>query len=124
MSAPYTPVVRAGEWIIVSGQIGLGPDGLGDGFEAQLTIVLANLKRLVESAGATLSQVAKTTVFLTNLPGDYPALNEIYTAFFAEHAGDHRPSRSAIGVAALPFDAVVEIEAWVMAGPGGVSAAG
>ena len=123
MSSPYTPVVRAGDWLIVSGQIGLGPDGLADGFDAQLTIVLDNLKHLVEASGVFLAQVAKTTVFLIDM-ADYPAMNERYTAFFAEHAGDHRPARSAVAVAGLPFGALVEIEAWVMVGPGGVTAAG
>ncbi len=113
---PYTPVIRAGDWLVVSGQVGLGPDGLADGFDAQLRQVLANLAALVTEHGARLDQVAKATVFLTDM-ADYVALNEIYTTFFAEHAGDHRPARSAVAVAALPIGAIVEIEAWVYAPP-------
>ena len=123
MSSPYTPVIRAGDWLVVSGQIGLGPEGLADGFADQLVLILGNLKRLIEGAGATLDQVAKTTIFLTDM-ADYPLMNEVYTAFFAEHAGEHRPARSALAVAGLPFAAAVEVEAWVMVGSGGVVAAG
>lgn len=111
---PYTPVVRAGDWLIVSGQVGLGPDGLAVGFGAQLTVVLDNLRRLVSDAGATVVDIVKTTCFVVDMD-DYPELNEIYSAFFAEHAGDHRPARSAVAVAALPIGALVEIEAWVFA---------
>lgn len=111
---PYTPIVRAGDWLVVSGQVGLGPDGLADGFDAQLAQALANLRGLVEGEGARLDQIAKTTVFLTSMD-DYAAMNEAYVAFFDEHAGGHRPARSAVAVAALPIGAVVEIEAWVHA---------
>jgi 2-iminobutanoate/2-iminopropanoate deaminase len=109
---PYTPVVRAGEWLVVSGQVGLGPDGLADGFAGQLDQALANLAGLVEGAGARLDQVAKTTVFLTSID-DYAEMNERYVAFFDERAGGHRPARSAVAVAALPIGALVEVEAWV-----------
>lgn len=109
---PYTPVVRAGDWLIVSGQVGLGPDGLAEGFAGQLRQALENLRSLVEANGAQLSQVVKTTVFLVSME-NYAELNEIYTAFFADHAGDHRPARSAVAVGELPIGALVEIEAWV-----------
>ncbi len=108
---PYTPVVASGDWFIVSGQVGLGPEGLVDGFSGQLRQSLENLRALLEGAGATLRDVVKTTVFLVDM-ADYPEMNEIYSEFFALHAGDHRPARSAVAVAALPIGAVVEIEAW------------
>lgn len=111
---PYTPIVRAGDWLVVSGQVGLGSDGLAQGFAAQLHQALSNLAGLVEGEGASLADVVKTTVFLVDM-ADYAELNEIYTAFFAERAGDHRPARSAVAVAALPIGAVVEVEAWVFA---------
>jgi 2-iminobutanoate/2-iminopropanoate deaminase len=109
---PYTPVVRAGDWLVVSGQVGLTPDGLASGFAAQLNVALENLRGLVESAGATLSQVSKTTVFLVDM-GDYDEMNAIYTSHFDRYAGGHRPARSAVAVAALPIGAVVEVEAWL-----------
>ena len=112
---PYTPVVRAGDWLVVSGQVGLGADGLAVGFEAQLRQALANLQGHVEGAGATLAQVVKTTVFLVSMD-DYPALNEIYTAHFDAHGSGHRPARSAVAVAGLPIGALVEVEAWVHLG--------
>lgn len=108
---PYTPVVASGDWLIISGQVGLGPEGLVDGFSGQLRQSLENLRALLEGAGATLGEVVKTTVFLVDM-ADYPEMNEIYSEFFARHTGDHRPARSAVAVAALPIGAVVEIEAW------------
>lgn len=106
---PYTPIVRAGDLLIVSGQVGLGPDGLvAGGMAAELRQALGNLAALVESEGASLDDVVKTTVFLTDM-GDYAAMNEIYCEAF----GDHRPARSAVAVAALPIGASVEIEAWL-----------
>jgi 2-iminobutanoate/2-iminopropanoate deaminase len=111
---PYTPIVRAGDWLVVSGQVGLTDDGLADGFEAQLTAALDNLRSLVEGAGATLSQVTKVTVFLVDMD-DYGALNEIYTNYLDRHGAGHRPARSAVAVAALPLGALVEVEAWVHA---------
>ena len=109
---PYSPTVRAGEWLVVSGQVGLGADGLAEGFAGQLTQALENLRGLVTGAGLSLAQVAKTTVFLVSME-DYSEMNTIYTEFFDRHAGGHRPARSAVAVAALPIGAVVEIEAWV-----------
>ena len=112
---PYTPIVRAGDWLVVSGQVGLGADGLADGFDAQLRQALTNLQGLVEGAGATLAQVVKTTVFLVSMD-DYPRMNELYTEHFDTQAGGHRPARSAVAVAALPIGALVEVEAWVHVG--------
>jgi 2-iminobutanoate/2-iminopropanoate deaminase len=105
---PYTPIVRAGEWLVVSGQVGILDGKLVDGgTEGQLRQALANMEALLQSQGATKEQVVKTTVFLRHM-SDYPLMNETYTAFF----GDHRPARSAIGVAELPIGALVEVEAW------------
>jgi 2-iminobutanoate/2-iminopropanoate deaminase len=108
---PYTPVVRAGEWIVCSGQVGLKDGALVDGFDAQLVQALANLRGLLESQGATMSDVVKTTVFLVDM-ADYARMNELYIEAF----GDHRPARSAIAVAALPVGALVEVEAWARKG--------
>jgi len=105
---PYTPIVRAGEWLICSGQIGMRDGALVDGgVQAQAAQAIANVKALLESEGATLDNVVKTTVFLTHI-SDFALVNETYVAGF----GDHRPARSAIAVAALPMGALVEVEAW------------
>ena len=106
---PYTPIVRAGDWLVVSGQVGVAEGGLvRGGVQVELRQALTNLQSLLEGEGASLSDVVKTTVFLRHID-DYAAMNEAYVAAF----GDHRPARSTIGVAALPLaGAVVEIEAW------------
>ena len=116
---PYTPVVRAGDWLICSGQLGLLDGGLVEGgVSAQMTQAIANLASLLEGVGSGLEAVAKTTVFLVDM-GEYAAMNEAYVAAF----GGHRPARSAVGVAALPLGAVVEIEAWAYSpAPSGRSA--
>ena len=110
---PYTPIVRAGEWLVVSGQVGLSEGGLAEGVSAQVTQAVANLRGLLEGEGASLDDVVKTTVFLVDMD-DYAAMNEAYTAAF----GDHRPARSAVAVAALPIGALVEVEAWARVGEG------
>lgn len=109
---PYTPVMKVGDFVICSGQIALKDGSLVDGgVAAQVTQALANMSGLLESQGASLSDVVKTTVFLVDMD-DYAAMNEAYVAGF----GDHRPTRSAIAVAALPLGAQVEIEAWAYVG--------
>ena len=105
---PYTPVVRAGDWLVVSGQVG-AVDGklVSGGTREQLQQALTNLRGLLESEGASMTDVVKTTVFLRHMD-DFAAMNDTYVAAF----GDHRPARSAIGVAGLPLGALVEVEAW------------
>jgi 2-iminobutanoate/2-iminopropanoate deaminase len=112
---PYTPIVRAGDWLVVSGQVGIADGKLvSGGLEAELRQAIANLADLLASEGASLADVTKTTVFLRHLGGDYPTMNQVYMELF----GDHRPARSAIGVAELPLGALVELEAWVHVGAG------
>jgi 2-iminobutanoate/2-iminopropanoate deaminase len=105
---PYRPIVSAGDWLICSGQVGAVDGALVEGgLVAQAGQALANLSALLEGEGASLADVVKTTVFLTDI-GDFAAMNEVYVAAF----GDHRPARSAVAVAALPLGAAIEIEAW------------
>ena len=110
---PYTPVVRAGDWLVVSGQVGIAEGKLADGFDAQCVQALANLRAQLASVGASLEDVVKTTVFLRHM-ADYGRMNELYCEAF----GDHRPARSAVGVAELPLGALVEVEAWAHLGAG------
>ena len=99
---PYTPIVRAGEWLVVSGQVGIADGKLvAGGLEAELRQAVANLEGLLASEGRPLQDVTKTTVFLKHLATDYARMNEVYIELF----GDHRPARSAIGVAELPIGA-------------------
>ena len=106
---PYTPVVRAGDWIIVSGQLGLKDDALVDGgVAAETAQAVTNLQAQLATMGAALTDVAKTLCFLTDMD-TFATFNEAYIGGF----GDHRPARSTVGVAALPAaGAGVEIEAW------------
>lgn len=107
---PYSPVVRVGDLLVTSGQLGLGDTGLVEGLAAQVHQCLHNLDALARSEGAGREQIVKTTVFLTSMD-HYAEMNSIYAEFF----GDHRPARSAIAVAALPLGALIEIEAWIHA---------
>ena len=75
------------------------------GIEAQTKQVLANIEAVLSGIDATKGQIAKTTIFLTNM-ADFPVVNEIYSDFF----GDHKPARSTVAVAALPLGSEVEIE--------------
>jgi 2-iminobutanoate/2-iminopropanoate deaminase len=104
---PYTPIVRAGDWLIVSGQVGVHDGELVDGVAAQTTQAVENVRQQLATMDADLADVAKTLCFLTDM-GSFATFNEAYVAGF----GDHRPARSTIGVAALPVGASVEIEAW------------
>ncbi len=105
---PYSPWVRAGDWVVTSGQIALLDGALvGTDVAAQSVRALGNLEAVLADAGASMADVTKTTVFLLDM-ADFAAMNEVY----AEHFGDHRPARSTVAVAALPLGALVEIEAW------------
>ena len=104
---PYTPVVRAGDWVIVSGQLGLKDGVLAKGVSAQTAQAVVNLKARLAEAGVTINDVKKTLCFLTDMD-TFPTFNEAYVAGF----GKSRPARSTIGVASLPFGGQVEIEAW------------
>lgn len=109
---PYTPIVRAGPWLITSGQLG-AVDGVlvSGGFAAELRQALANVAGLMAAEGAALEHVVKTTVLLRHL-SDYGLMNGIYTEFF----GEVRPARTAFSVADLPLGALIEIEAWAFTG--------
>jgi 2-iminobutanoate/2-iminopropanoate deaminase len=109
---PYTPIVRAGDWLVVSGQVGIA-DGriVSGGLGAELRQAITNLEGQLATADAALTDVVKTTVFLRHM-SDYPEMNRVYVEAF----GDHRPARSAIGVAELPLGALVEVEAWAFVG--------
>lgn len=105
---PYTPVVRAGDWVIVSGQLGV-VDGkvVAGGVAKQTAQAVVNLKAQLATAGLTINDVKKTLCFLTDMD-TFATFNEAYVAGF----GNSRPARSTIGVASLPFGGAVEIEAW------------
>ncbi|GAB4454104.1 MAG: RidA family protein [Armatimonadaceae bacterium] len=107
--APYSPAVRAGNLLFISGQLGLNPETKQpwEDFEQQVEGCIAGVRTLVEAAGGSLNNVVKTTVFLADL-ADFARLNEIYARHFNS---DVKPARSTFQVAGLPLGAAVEIEA-------------
>ena len=112
VAGPYSPAVRAGEWVVCAGQVGIDNNGkLADGVEAQARQVLANIKAVLGDCALTMNDVAKATVFVTDI-GAFGTVNAAY----AEAFGDHKPARSTVQVAALPAGAEVEIEVWAYAG--------
>ncbi len=105
---PYSQAIRYGQFLYTSGQIPLDPatgNIVGEDIQTQTQQVLKNLQALLQSAGASLQTVLKTTVFLIDM-GDFQAMNVIY----AEHFGTHAPARSTVAVAELPRQVRVEIE--------------
>lgn len=105
---PYSPIVRAGDFLICSGQIGIANGALvPGGLIAQFRQAVANAEAVLATEGATLADVVKATVFLLHMD-DFGTMNNAYVECF----GDSRPARSAVGVAALPLGALVEIELW------------
>ncbi|MCX6368130.1 MAG: Rid family detoxifying hydrolase [Armatimonadetes bacterium] len=108
--APYTPAVRVGDMVFISGQLGLDPETKQPHaeFAAQVEGAIAGIKALVEAAGGSLDNIVKTTIFLSGDMSRFAELNAIYAAHFSEGV---RPARSTFAVAALPLGALVEIEA-------------
>lgn len=103
---PYVHAIRLGDLLFTSGQIPLALDGtMPGGIEAQTEQVFDNLAAVLAEAGAGFADVAKATVFVTDL-GDFARLNAVYETRF----GGHKPARSTVQVAALPRGASVEIE--------------
>ncbi|HEV2274171.1 MAG TPA: RidA family protein [Acidobacteriaceae bacterium] len=108
---PYSQAVRSGDWIFLSGQVGLDPATgqlVQGGVREQTIRVFENIKAVLAAAGSDLGRVLKTVVFLKNI-ADFAAMNEVYASYLAPE-GTVPPARSTIEVARLPKDALVEIE--------------
>lgn len=108
---PYSQAVRVGETLYASGQVGLDPATgqiVEGGVEAQTVRVFENIKAVLAEAGLGFEHVVKTTVFLKNM-ADFAAMNAIYARYLAPE-GVVPPARSTVAVAALPKDALVEVE--------------
>ena len=105
---PYSQAIDLGSIVITSGQLPLDPatGAFPEGIKEQTRQSLTNVKSILEAAGLTMDAVAKTTVFLSDM-NNFGAMNEVYATFFTE--GSY-PARSAVEVARLPKDALVEIE--------------
>src|SRR5690242_18853647 len=108
---PYSQAVRVDDMLFASGQVGLDPatgQVVAGGVVEQTRRAFENIKAVLAAAGADLSQVVKTTVFLKNM-SDFAAMNEVYASYLAPE-GVVPPARSTVAVAGLPKDALVEIE--------------
>jgi len=105
---PYSPAVRAGQMVFISGQVPIDPatGNLIDGdIAAQTRRVFDNLGALLKAAGLSYANVVRTTVFLADM-NDFAAMNQTYATFFSEPY----PARSTVQVSRLPKDARVEID--------------
>ena len=105
---PYSPAIRAGSLLFVSGQIPLDPatGAMVEGdIAAQTRRVFANLQAILEAAGASFDNVVRTTVYLADM-NDFATVNEIYGTYFSSPA----PARATVQAARLPKDARVEID--------------
>ena len=105
---PYSQAIAAGNTIYVSGQIPIDPSTgafAGDDITTQTRQSLSNLKAILAAAGADMTDVVKTTVYLAHME-DFAAMNQVYAEFFTAPY----PARAAFEVAALPKNALVEIE--------------
>lgn len=108
---PYSTAVRAGDWIVFAGQIGIDPEHgtlVPGGMEAEAARIFETLNVLIAEAGATKARVARVAIFVTDLT-QFPPVNAAYEAFL-EGA---RPARTTVQVAALPVDASIEVEVWI-----------
>ena len=106
---PYNQAIKAGGFVWCSGQIPIDPAVnavTATTIEDQTRQAIANLKNVLEAAGAGLDKVVKTTVFISDM-NDFAALNAVYAELF----GEAKPARSCVQVARLPKDVKVEIEA-------------
>lgn len=113
---PYTQAIRAGDFVFLSGQIGIDPTVgkiTASGAADQATQALKNIRAILTAAGLNASHVVKTTIFLANMD-DFAKVNDAYGEFFE----DDPPARSTVAVAKLPMNALVEIEAIAMRRPG------
>ncbi|MFQ6080939.1 MAG: RidA family protein [Candidatus Bathyarchaeia archaeon] len=100
---PYSPAVKIGQFVFVSGQVGDDPKS---DIKTQTREVLEKIKALLEEAGTSLSNVVKCTVFLANMD-EFASMNEVYREYF----GDNPPARACVEVSRLFNDLKVEIEA-------------
>ena len=105
---PYSQAIRVNGFVYTSGQLGLDPETgeLKEGVQAQTHQAFKNIQAILEEEGLDLNHIVKTTVFLKDM-NDFAAVNEVYATYFIGSF----PARSAVEVARLPKDGLVEIEA-------------
>jgi len=107
---PFSEAVRVGNWLILSGQIGINPETgalAPGGIKPETKQTMENIKRTLEKYGSSLDQVVKCTVMLADI-SEWSAMNEVYVTYFP----NHKPARSAFGTSGLALGARLEIECW------------
>jgi 2-iminobutanoate/2-iminopropanoate deaminase len=104
---PYSQAVVAGNFIFISGQVGIDPviNVLAEGINEQTHQALKNIAAILEAAGSHLNKVVRADVFVTDI-NDFAATNKIYAEYFS---GNPKPARLVCAAAALPKDALIEI---------------
>ncbi|MEO0140307.1 MAG: RidA family protein [candidate division WOR-3 bacterium] len=104
---PYSQAVEVGNFVFVSGQLGMDPKtgALAEGVEAQADLALRNISAILEAGGFEMKDIVKVTIFLRDMK-DFPRVNEVY----ARHFSEPYPARACVEVSGLPKDALVEIE--------------
>lgn len=106
-SAPFSPAVRAGDFIFASGHIGMTVDGkVPASMTEQARLAMDNLRAALELAGASYDDVVKCTVMIADMK-QWAEFNKVYLTYFKP---GHLPARSAFGASSLAFDAGVEVE--------------
>jgi 2-iminobutanoate/2-iminopropanoate deaminase len=110
--SPFSEAVKAGDFLIVSGQLGLVPGQPQAPFEAQAKQSMDNIAAILGRHGASMDNVVKCTVLLTDM-GKFAAFNEVYTSYFKP---GRLPARTAMGVSALAAGGAVEVECWAYVG--------
>ena len=113
-AGPYSPAIRAGDFLFVSGQIPVDESGelVQGGIEEQTRRCMENLRAVLSAAGASFSDLVKVTIYLTDM-GDFQAVNRIYAEYFDLAP----PARACVQVGALPKGARIEIEAVAYSSP-------
>lgn len=109
-TAAYSHAVRAGDYLFVTGQLGVDPRSnalVAGGAEEQAKQIMRNLETVLKGAGTSLERAVMARLYLVNFAADYPVVNRVYSAFFKE--GSH-PARTTVGVTALALGALVEID--------------
>jgi 2-iminobutanoate/2-iminopropanoate deaminase len=109
-TAAYSHAVRAGDYLFVTGQLGVDPKTntlVAGGAEEQAKQIMRNLETVLAGAGASIERTVMARIFLVNFAADYPAVNRVYAACFKE---GHFPARTTVGVTNLALGAMVEID--------------
>jgi len=114
---PFSPAVRVGDLLYLSGQVGAKPGDTSGvvpgGIDAETHQALDNIKDVLDRDGSSMDRVVKCTVMMVDMK-EWPAMNAVYASYFPSH----KPARSSFGATALALGARVEIECWALAGNG------